>query len=147
MNMTFIKKMLAMLFIVLMVLIGDLITIYAVDLKVRGALLNAVDGASTINMDPDALAHADMNAIREEAGRVFYASLQDGLDLDAAFKNERFFRHGLRVEHLYVGWHADQPLVRAEVSVRIDTVLLQRFLPAASEVRVNNFDHLYWRWS
>jgi hypothetical protein len=139
--------MLAMLFIVFMVLISDLITVYAVDLQVRGALLNAVDGATTINMDPGALTHADMDAIREEAGRVFYARLQDGLELDADFKNERIFRHGVRVEHLYVGWHNNQPLVRAEVSVRIDTMLLQRFLPEAAEVRVNNFDHLYWRWS
>lgn len=147
MVMTFIKKSLAMLMIVLTVLIGDLMVVYAVDVKAREALENAVDGAVLINMDNYALSYSTMDTITEMSRDTFHQVLREELELNSDYKNGRFFRHGVQVHNLYVGWHEDYPVVRAQISVMVDTILLKRLMPEWSEVKIDNYDHLYWQWS
>ncbi len=147
MVMTFIKKMLAMFLIVLTVLIGDFMIVYAIDVRVKEALENAVDGAILINMDNYALAYSNMDTVIDMSREVFYKVLKSELDLGDDFKNDKFFRRGVHVNNLYVGWHDEYPIVRAQVTVQVDTVLLKKFMPEMSEIIIDNYDHLYWQWS
>ncbi|MBS4020862.1 MAG: hypothetical protein KGZ79_00365 [Dethiobacter sp.] len=147
MAMTVIKKFLILLMVVLVVLLSDLLIAYGIQIKMREALENSVDGALLVNMDNMALAYADMDTVRNTAREKFYEVLRAELQLDENLKNDNFFRHGVDVTHLYVEWHDGYPVVRAEISARIDTVLLGRLLPDQSQAKINNFDHLYWQWS
>ncbi len=147
MVMTFIKKMLAMLFIVLMVIIGDLMIVYAVDVKTKEALENAVDGAIMVNMDNYALAYSSMDTVIDMSRDAFYQVLKTELDLNDDYANDYFFRHGVQVRNLYIGWYNEYPIVRAQISVKVDTLLLKRLMPEMSEIKLDNYDHLYWQWS
>lgn len=147
MVMTFIKKSLAMLFILLVLLMSDYILIYGMNTRMQEALLNSVDGAIIVNMDNMALAYAEMDTYYALAEETFYAILQAELELDEDLKNDTFFKHGVVVEGLYIGWHDQYPIVRAQISTTVDTMILRRFLPALNEIVIDNYDHLYWQWS
>ena len=99
-----------------------------------------------VNLDGEPLRYADMNSLRERAEQAFYEILKNELGLDNNFRNKTFFRHGVKIEHLYIGWEGDF-LVESEISVKIDTVLLGRFLFDTYIVRLNSLDKLYWQWA
>lgn len=147
MVMTVTQKAVAILALIFFVLLADFIVILGVSVKMREALNNAIDGAVMVNLDAEPLRYTDMNSLRERAEQAFYEILKNELGLDNNFRNKTFFRHGVKIEHLYIGWEGDFPLVESEISVQIDTVLLGRFLFDTYIVRLNSLDKLYWQWA
>lgn len=151
MALLFQKKVVAIMLIFLIILAADFAIIYSVNAKLSEALGNAVDAAIVANMDNIGLRHALMDemlegVVHEEFIRTMVMEL--GVYYSGnEFRNNGFFRHGIKINELYTDWRDDYPLVFASVSTKVDTTLLGRLLPEKTKIEINNFDSLHWQWA
>ncbi len=147
MVLTFIKKSLALLLIVLVLISSDYILIYGMHTRMREALINSVDSAIITNMDNSGLGYANMDTDYLPAEIAFYNTLKAELGLDSDMKSDTFFKNGVTVESLHMDWRDDYPIVRAKISTTVNTIIVHKFIPESNKVIIDNFDHLYWQWS
>lgn len=152
MVMLFLKKIAAIMLLVLVILTCDYALVYGINLKMKEALNNATDAAIVTNMDNIALIYANMNEMLEPMVKnKFVEVFEEELGVvynGNVFKNNGFFSRGITgMETFKTDWHDGFPLVYASLSVQIDTMLLSRLIPNLTRIEINNFDSLYWQWA
>lgn len=153
MALLFLKKIGAVMLLALIIIASDFAVVYGVNAKVSEALNNAVDAAIIENLDNAALTYQGMDEILKELVRQKFIRVMEE-ELGAgyspaknAFYNNVFYRHGIKLNEFRTDWYGEFPKVYASVSVKVDTALLGKLMPGRAEVKINNFDSLYWQWA
>lgn len=148
------KKFVFVLLVLLLFLGGDLLKVYGVRTQMEEALENAADATAMAIVDNRMLAFADWDTHRADYAEdsVFREVLFEELNLEESGtavgkSDDGFYRHGVHIKQIEVGWRDDYPAVWAEISTEIDTMILGQILPGITKVTIDNRDHFYWQWA